>query len=428
MSLKFGREEKFLIMTDNDLDMCILIRESLFPDGAAKVESAEAGSTSVGQAREGIRECDWQSLFQEMQAQAITALPYHFLQAHPLSDQALYKQWMVVCERRKARWLQIMFAQSELIRLLEKHGIPSVILKGMSAAMAYPDPMLRTCGDIDIMVKRKDFQEASKLLQENGYELESHNDAMHHYGFKKDGISFELHKRLAIVQERDEALLSLFEDGIDRKQKQSIEGFSFYSLPMDLNGLVLLFHINQHLRSGLGLRQIIDWMMYVDRNRNLEQLMPLLEQTGQKKLALTVTLMCQKYLGLSKAWADSIQDSYWIESDLPCDELMDYILEKGNFGKKSGVEGKTASVFLIESNPLRFFKRLQVGGKARWKAAKKHKMLRPFAWIYGAGFAARQLISHRVSPAKLRRAHYKGLNQRELIQRLGLSIDRKIRI
>ena len=31
------------------------------------------------------------------------------------------------------------------------------------------------------------------------------------------------------------------------------------------NGLVLLGHINQHLEEGLGLRQILDWALYVDK-------------------------------------------------------------------------------------------------------------------------------------------------------------------
>ena len=37
-------------------------------------------------------------------------------------------------------------------------------------------------------------------------------------------------------------------------------------LPEVENGLVLIAHIGQHLRSGLGLRQIIDWMMYAKAN------------------------------------------------------------------------------------------------------------------------------------------------------------------
>lgn len=35
-------------------------------------------------------------------------------------------------------------------------------------------------------------------------------------------------------------------------------------LPPLENGLVLLAHVNQHLGSGLGLRQILDWQMFVD--------------------------------------------------------------------------------------------------------------------------------------------------------------------
>lgn len=33
-----------------------------------------------------------------------------------------------------------------------------------------------------------------------------------------------------------------------------------------------------------------------------------------------------------------------------------------------------------------FFRRLQKGGRVRWMAAKKHAILRPFAWLYQAAF------------------------------------------
>ena len=203
-------------------------------------------------------------------------------------------------------------------------------------------------------------------MEANGYSLEHEkNDSVHHYGYKKDKLNFELHKRLGIVDEADENLLTLYEDGIDNRHYHSIGTYRFPTLPPLLNGLALLFHINQHLRSGLGLRQIIDWMMCVNalQDDQWQKLLDLLKSVGMERLALTTTAMCQRYLGLRH-----IVD----EEGLPVEELMTFIMEKGNFGCKSGETGKIASVFFDLTNPLRAFRRLQAGGLCRWNAVKKY--------------------------------------------------------
>lgn len=251
-----------------------------------------------------------------------------------------------------------MGAQTGLVSLLDRHQIPFVIIKGAAAAMAYPDPYLRAAGDVDFLVRRCDYEKTAALLEESGFELNHEKLSwMHHYGYKYRKVSFELHSRLGSIKQSDDRLISLFEEGIMNSERKEIGSFSFPVLPEDLNGLSLLFHINQHLRTGLGLRQIIDWMMYIDRLPTDvwdNQVLPLLRQTGMEKLALTVTAMCQRYLGLRKIVEES--ESY------PCRELMDYILEKGNFGRKSGKYGKISSVSLVSSSPVRFWKRLQKGG------------------------------------------------------------------
>lgn len=385
-----------------------LIRGSLFPDLHGMEFPADT---------------DWQDVYKEMKAQAVVALPFRWLRDNPLPDRGLYNEWIRTCNSQQSKWLLLMAAQTGLVLLLEKHQIPFVIIKGSAAAMTYPDPHLRSAGDIDFLVRRCDYEKTAALLEVNGYKLEHEKDPrVHHYGYTFNGFSFELHRRLGSVRETDEELIALFEDGILHRERKEIGSFWFPVLPVELNGLSLLFHINQHLRSGLGLRQIIDWMMYVDRLPEdvwKDQVLPMLRRTGMEKFALTVTAMCQKHLGLRRIVEED--DSY------PCEELMEYILEKGNFGRKSGEEGKIASVSLVITSPVRFFKRLQKGGMLRWEAARRHRVLQPFAWIYQIGFITRELRENRISPRVFLANKRKGAAQRELIEKLGLRIDREIR-
>ena len=428
-----------------------IIRESIFaqemcgeknPESAACDRNATCAETNAAAcdrnatcAETDIEACDWNAVYAEMKEHAIAFLAQKWLENGAKKtgmDEALRNEWLRGCMRQQVRWIQIMGAQERLLNVLAENQIECVIIKGAAAAINYPQPSLRAMGDIDFLVKRADYERAAKVLEENGYEQEhGHNVSHHHYGYRKDGVSFELHRRLGIVQESDEATLALFEDGIARRQMVQIGTFRYPILPAELNGLVLMFHINQHLRSGLGLRQIIDWMMYLDRNDNLQELLPLFRQTGMEKLALTVTAMCREYLGLGGMSEETgevaAREALVIDPGAyPTQELMDYIYEKGNFGTKSGEEGKIASVFLIATSPLQLFKRLQAGGLSRWKAAGKYRFLRPFAWIYQIGFILRELASYGISPRRFMRQHGTGVRQRDLIYKLGLEIDRNI--
>ena len=357
---------------------------------------------------------DWQQFFEEMKQQTVAALPYYILPENA-------KEWRTYCLRQQGQFVRVMHAQAQLISLLELNGISCVILKGAAAARYYPYPTLRTMGDVDFLVKRCDFERTASLLEENGYLLERDKDSkIHHYSYSKDSISFELHWRLPIVSEQDERRLSFFEKAIDNREWHEIDGYKFPAFPNGLNGLVLIFHIDQHLRSGLGLRQIVDWMMYMSRlsAEDWEKLQPLLADNGVEKLAKTVTILCQRYLGLPRI----------IENDpsLPVDELLSYILEKGNFGRKAGFEGSVASVAMSFAEKGGFFKRLQTRGLMHWKAARKYAVLRPFAWVYQSFRILGILVKNRESPKNIREQTQQGIEQVHLIEALGLRIDRTI--
>ncbi len=391
----------------DEMYLCLfqLLKESLFPEIYKE--------TKLG------KNCEWSNVYSEMQKQTIDALPGEWLKKHAVIDLPLYNVWRMQCAVHKGRWAQIMLAQEELIRLLEKNNIACVIIKGSAAGMAYPQPFLRTMGDVDFMVKRRDYDKAAKLLEENGYSLvKEKKNADYHYEYMKGGVLFELHRRLSIISDSDEAMLSLFEQGIDNRESRNIEQFAFPVLPPELNGLVLIFHMNQHLRSGLGLRQIIDWMMYLNENDGIHKLHPYLKKIGMERFANVVTAMCQRYLGLRPF----VQEY----SDYPCEELMQYILEKGNFGKKSAKEGKISSVFLDMSNPVRIFRRLQTGGLYRWEAAKHYRVLRILAWVYQIGFIIKKLIISKITPKEMVKLRDKGVDQRRLMLKLGLDVERMI--
>ena len=146
-------------------------------------------------------------------------------------------------------------------------------------------------------------------------------------------------------------------------------------------GLICLSHISQHMEGGLGLRQIMDWMLYVhavvDDAYWIDVFEKEVEKIGLKQLAIVTTRMCQIYFGLP----DSITWCKNADANL-CEELMDYIMNNGNFGGKDAMSHKTMFVLRIMRRPRQFFASLQLAGSKTWKLLRKYPWLKPFAWIY----------------------------------------------
>jgi len=79
-------------------------------------------------------------------------------------------------------------------------GIEPILIKGWSAARCYPAPGLRPYGDLDICVRRKDFERATKIVDNlNGlkYQIDLHS------GFAKFGIRAEedLYARSLLIRD-----------------------------------------------------------------------------------------------------------------------------------------------------------------------------------------------------------------------------------
>ena len=283
-------------------------------------------------------------------------------------------EWNLLSSQFKAYFMQMIYAQNSLVKLLSENDIPFVILKGTAASVYYPNPLLRTYGDIDFYVSEEHVDSVLKLLKKNGYVFVSNNER--HYEFEKFGIDFELHYKFSCNHYND--VDSYILNGVKNAVEYKIDRNVFPGLPICENGLVLLGHIMQHLKtSGLGLRQIIDWMMYVykelDDSTWENHFRAYAVEAGLEKLAITVTCMCKKWLGLpdSITWCDNADN-------VVVDQLFMRLLNEGNLG----CESTPYDTVKRNIKTMGFFKYLQWSGRTNWRLSQKCILLRPFAWLY----------------------------------------------
>ncbi len=304
--------------------------------------------------------------FEELQKQAITALPAPVL---PLIEMPsdLRTKWKIHIIQQFTYYTNYCHEQKIL-----PLTVPYVILKGTEAAKYYPHPQYRTMGDIDIMTNREGFEKAQQELLDNEYQIIAESDR--EIVFARNGVHIELHRYFASLNDPRKAqyLDNLIIGNIN----------SSHSLPDMVNGLVLLEHISQHMEHGLGFRQIIDWMMFVDKclpDERWPEFKMLAQNIGMEALAVVTTRMCEMYLGLPKRhWCTEADEKL-------CEQLMNYVDACGNFGNKKTTDSDISeNVFSYARGFKATIKFLQKRGLENWKAARNYSILRPFVWIYQA--------------------------------------------
>lgn len=324
---------------------------------------------------------NWEKVFRELAAQTVAAVPAEEIKSQPLSREQM-KQYSLYVAQHVILWNRILHQQQILTKALCREGIVSAVLKGAAAAVYYPKPEYRCMGDIDLIVLPEDFDRAREILKHEGCVLLDANNERHE-SFEKDGVHIELHHYFSTLHEEERAryLDQRILEGLRRVEYRKLGGYTFPKLPAVENGLVLLQHMCQHLESGLGLRQIMDWMLYVDAELTDElweaEFEAAAERIGLKKLAVVSARMCQMYLGLTKerTWckdADSVL----------CRQLIEYVIRHGNFGRKDRFGSIMVPILNSLRNPAAFFRMAQKSGCLNWKVLDRHPWLSPVAWLY----------------------------------------------
>ena len=276
---------------------------------------------------------DWQALYDESRSQALTLLIFDCLNGEERAAMppALLEQW-----KRQALstlWWneQILTEQGEVLHQIRSLGVSCVILKGTSSAISYPNPQLRAAGDIDLLAAPEDRTAIRGLLEKMGYRPPADHHHCHD-SMSKGKLVVELHWEPngvpdSAVGNKIRAYLRPFV-----RHPQIVDGIPM--LPPCPRAVVLLLHKLEHIiNTGLGLRQLCDWAVFVHRELTPEcwkELSGLLHTFGLMAFTKMITRICVEYLSLPA------QDAPWcMGADAAlCEELLQDMLRTGNFGKK----------------------------------------------------------------------------------------------
>lgn len=314
-----------------------------------------------------------------------------------------------------ARNLVITNAHRDLSALLTEESIPFAILKGVASAAYYPDPFLRTMGDVDLLVRPEDFPKAAAALTAADW-MEAEGDNGKHKVYYRDGVTVELHWTVNGVPQGREDIQHLLDDLIPCSVER--DGLM---LPSPFHhGLVLLLHTAEHLlNTGIGLRHLCDWAYFaaaLPEEAFADLFEASLRSVGLWRFAQLLTLVSVRYLGIPpRRWAECGCE------DALLDDLMDDILNAGNFGVKDAQRLNQAKLIhadgQVQDHAL--FPALAHKTKMELPACKAHPVLLPGGMVYiavrhllriRAGKRAGLDLSRMVSGAKERRSLYRQLH------------------
>lgn len=243
-------------------------------------------------------------------------------------------RWFAQTERIKQNNRLLNRRAVETVAYFSKEGFDSCILKGQGVATYYPNPLLRTPGDIDIWLRSgrgaiHDFARAKVGLQGMTY---------HHIHYPLfDDAEVEVHITPAYLScfRLNRNLQHYFKETFTEQNGSCVElpeGVGRIPHPtVEFDLLFLLLHMYKHLiGQGIGLRQMMDYY-YV-----LQQ--PISEDARQRVIC---RLREFKIMRFARATMYVMREVFGLDETLllvsPDEKagrfLLDEIMQAGNFGK-----------------------------------------------------------------------------------------------
>lgn len=338
----------------------------------------------IGSAKEipgSLKKVDWKVIYAIAQKQALLGVLFHGIRQLPKQlapEQKLLMQWMVMAEMIRKQNIRLFQDSVNVCKNFENKGFANCILKGQGNALLYPDPYMRTPGDIDIYLsggRRKIMKYVDQMCP---------NQVMryHHVDFPVMKTAIEVHftPSYMFFPIHNSRMQKWFKEVMGEQCNHRVslpDGYGEIHMPqVSFNVIYILSHLHRHIfTEGIGLRQLLDyyfvllkWHTDLTNLTNSNNSLPQMTLINTDLDALRHEL---KYLGLWKfagAVMYVLHEVFGLSEDrmiAPMDEregrfLLAEIMRGGNFGQyddrmgsKVG-ESKIHRYFRMNLRNLRF--------------------------------------------------------------------------
>lgn len=290
-----------------------------------------------------IDDVDWDCLYGLAYEQSIVGLmadSFSFLTSEQCESKGSMR-WVgyVIKLERENRKMNV--SVGKLFGTLKGLGLSPVLVKGQAFASNYPFPLHRQCGDIDVYFKKRDdchkAVDWAERKDEEAAEFSYNKRERKHFCFFMDGNEIELHYHLCLFEneELQKRMQRIIDYEFDNNEPcfADIGGERIETVPPTLSVLHQIIHISRHLlEAGIGLRQLCDFALYLDKYHSLtdkERLNAYLNDLQLMIVAQSIGYILVDKLGLEAERLPFKADKQY------ADFLLQEIFEGGNFGRKN---------------------------------------------------------------------------------------------
>ena len=294
--------------------------------------------------------CSAPALAEQIEEQSLVTMLYPTIRGQAGEAwEALAARLKPVYDRELHRGLMQEYEIGALLDDLERDGIDCLPMKGWIMRQYYPDPLMRSMADFDVLLKEMDSQRMQKWMEARGYAPDHIEQSVHDTYRKPPYMNIELHRRL--MEEgrlrrqhtawRENCLASLWQPGFRLEGKAHIYRLS------DEDFLVHhLLHFYKHFTgSGVGLRPLADLYLFLQKKGQTLDRAYLEKQLE----ALHILAFARRMARLAQACLEGQ------ELDQNARLVVEYLTHTGIYGDRATME--TARLFQSEGKTI---------GQSRW--------------------------------------------------------------
>lgn len=254
----------------------------------------------------------------------------------------------------------------EMQQIFEKNKIYNLVVKGAKTKTRYPDEVLRSMGDIDILYKPEQHKEFYNLMM-NSLGYEDFQEGRKNDTYTKNKIIVvEAHRQLVSTEsEYIDYLNTVWERAIPCQNCKYT-----YEMTIEDEFIYNIIHLVEHFKQGgVGIRFIMDIWVYNNLDMNREYLKQELENLGLFDFYVTMSQLADYWFGNG-------------ESTELLEKLGEFICSSGIFGNRENV----SAMVVNESGGklMTFIKSCFPSYKAMaslYTWLEKFPVLLPIAWL-----------------------------------------------
>lgn len=290
-------------------------------------------------------------------------------------------------------------ALDQVAQAFSQGGIRFLPFKGTVVSHYYPEPRLRTMGDLDLLIHPHDREKSHVIMLDLGFDSMVDNHAV--WTYHRDVAIFEIHDHMMYDPLANELDYQTF---FDRAWDYAAGDGTMEILKPEFHFLYLIAHSAKHIiNKGYGIRGFLDLVLFVrgEPDMDWEWIAEKLRELRLLDFTKTCFALCRRWFGVALPLeAPEVDDSFYRSATekLFRDGLWGFSNEENVVGVSARTIRRSRAPYFVTSCVMtvrKLFPSYRNMQLIPWYAfVDGRPWLLPVAWLYRFGYCVVHKASH----------------------------------